>query len=67
LGGQNVGNPDKTAAMADAKRIETKLLSDLGSGRMPPGCGKPPGGGGNCVAADDFATIKDWFEAGTPP
>ena len=66
-GNQNVGAADKDAAFADAKRIETKLISDLSTGRMPPGCSKPPGGGGSCVSADDFDKIQSWVEGGTAP
>ena len=65
-GGQDVGGSDKAKALADAKRIETKLLSDLSTGRMPYGCSKPPGGGGTCVSADQFDDIKAWYEAGAP-
>jgi hypothetical protein len=67
LGGQSVGSPDKAKAMADAIRIEAAVLRDVGSGRMPIGCGKPPGGGGNCLTEEDFETIQEWYEAGTPP
>jgi hypothetical protein len=66
-GNQNVGATDKDAAFADAKRIETKLISDLSTGRMPPGCSKPPGGGGNCVSADDFDKVQAWVDGGTAP
>ncbi|HEU4579714.1 MAG TPA: hypothetical protein VFS67_15755 [Polyangiaceae bacterium] len=66
-GGQDVGGSDKSKALEDAKRIETKLISDLSTGRMPIGCAKPPGGGGTCVSEDDFADIKAWYEAGSPP
>jgi hypothetical protein len=66
LGGQNVGSEDLDEALADAKRIEDKLLDDLGTGRMPPGCGAPPGGGNGCVSEEDFAAIEVWYEAGAP-
>jgi len=66
-GNQNVGGTDKDVAFADAKRIDTKLISDLSTGRMPPGCSKPPGGGGSCVSADDFGKIQAWVDGGTAP
>jgi hypothetical protein len=66
LGGQNIGSEDLEEALADAKRIEDRVLSDLESGRMPLGCGQPPGGGGTCVSEDDFEAIEAWYEAGAP-
>lgn len=65
-GGQSIGNTDKTKALADAKSFKDAIISDINSGAMPLGCGKPPGGGGNCVSADDFADIKAWYDAGAP-
>jgi hypothetical protein len=66
LGGQSVGNDDLATALDDAKRIEDKLLSDLETGRMPSGCNEPPGGGGTCISAEEFATIEEWYAAGAP-
>ena len=67
LGGQNIGNPDEAKALADSKREKDLIVTRVSTGNMPPGCGKPPGGGGNCLTQDDFDTIKDWIAAGTPP
>ena len=67
LGGQNIGATDKTVALADAKRTKTAILDRIESGNMPQGCGKPPGGGGNCLSQDDFDTIQAWVDGGTPP
>lgn len=66
-GGHNAGSTDKAAALKDAIRVDTGIVSEIQAGGMPLGCGKPPGGGGNCVSAADFATIQDWVKAGTPP
>jgi hypothetical protein len=65
-GGQSIGSTDKTKALADAKSFKDAIISDISSGAMPLGCAKPPGGGGNCVSAEDFADIKAWFDAGAP-
>jgi mono/diheme cytochrome c family protein len=68
LGQQNIGNADKQLALADAKRIEDKLVMDLSGGRMPPtGCGGPPGSAPGCVSEADFELIQDWIMADTPP
>jgi hypothetical protein len=67
FGNQNIGNPDKDAALADTKRIKDKLLSDLETGRMPPGCGGAPGSKPGCISADDFTLIEDWFADGAKP
>jgi mono/diheme cytochrome c family protein len=67
LGGQNIGAADKDAALADAKRTKTAILDRIESGNMPQGCGKAPGGGGNCLSQDDFDTIQAWVDGGTPP
>lgn len=65
-GSQDIGGPDLEAALDDAIRIEDGVISDMETGRMPIGCGAPPGGGGNCVTEDEFQTIVDWYEAGAP-
>ena len=65
-GGQNIGATDKTKALADAKSFKDAIIADIGSGAMPLGCAKPPGGGGNCVTAEDYADIKAWYDAGAP-
>jgi hypothetical protein len=65
-GDQSVGNDDVETALEDAIRIEDALISDLETGRMPYGCGEPPGGGGTCISAQEFQTIEEWYAAGTP-
>jgi len=65
-GGQSIGNADKAAALADAKKFKDAIVSDIKSGAMPLGCSKPPGAAG-CVSADDFETVQAWVAAGTPP
>ena len=66
VGGQSIGNEDIEAALQDSKDFEEEVLAELESGDMPLGCGAPPGGGGNCVSEEDFATIEAWYEAGAP-
>lgn len=66
-GGQSIGNTDKAKALDDAKRVKDGIVQTITTGRMPLGCGKPPGGGGSCVTAEDFDTIQAWIEGGTPP
>jgi hypothetical protein len=66
-GGHNAGSNDKALALKDAIRVETGIVSEIQSGGMPLGCGKPPGGGGSCVSADDFDKIQAWVKAGNPP
>jgi hypothetical protein len=66
LGGQNIAADDKAKALADAKSFKDGVVSEINSGGMPPSCGKPPGGAG-CITADDFADIKAWYAAGSPP
>lgn len=66
LGGHSVGNEDLEVALEDAVRIEDAVLSDLETGRMPTGCGEPPGGAGTCITEEEFATIEAWYEAGAP-
>jgi hypothetical protein len=66
FGGQNIGSEDLEEALADAVDREDRVLSDLETGRMPLGCGSPPGGGGTCVTEEEFDTIEAWYEAGAP-
>lgn len=66
LGGQNIGSDDLGEALDDSVAFEDAVLRDIGAGRMPPGCGSPPGGGGNCVTEEDFAAIEAWYAAGAP-
>jgi hypothetical protein len=65
-GGQNIGSEDIPTALSDAKDFEDGVIREIESGGMPLGCGKPPGGGGNCVSEDDFQAIQDWYAAGAP-
>ncbi len=66
LGGQNIGSDDLAEALDDSVAFEDAVLRDIGAGRMPPGCGSPPGGGGNCVTEEDFEAIEAWYAAGAP-
>ncbi len=65
-GGQNVGSDDLDEAFQDSVDFEDGVLSTIESGRMPQGCGGPPGSGGVCLTVDDYTTIADWYEAGAP-
>jgi hypothetical protein len=65
-GGQNIGSDDLAEALDDSVSFEPRVIATIETGRMPLGCGQPPGGGGNCVSEEDFATIEDWYEAGAP-
>jgi hypothetical protein len=65
-GGQNIGSEDLGEAFDDSVAFEDAVLRDIASGRMPIGCGGPPGSGGNCISEEDFATIEAWYAAGAP-
>jgi hypothetical protein len=66
FGGQDIGGPDLEAALQDAKDFQDRVLETIETGNMPPGCGSPPGGGGNCMSEEDFAAVEAWYEAGAP-
>jgi hypothetical protein len=66
-GGQDIGDADKDAAFDDAKAFKGPIVADINTGAMPLGCGKPPGGGGNCLTKADADLIKAWVDGGTPP
>ena len=50
----------------DAVAFADDIVDEIQAGDMPPACNGAPGSGGACVSTEDFATIQQWIEDGTP-
>ena len=66
FGGNNIGGPDVDEAFEEASTLAARVVDRISSGGMPPACAGGSPGDSGCVSEDDFATIEEWIEAGTP-
>jgi len=66
FGGNNIGGPDPDEAFDEASALADNVINRISNGGMPPQCAGGSPGDANCVTEDEFATIQEWVEAGTP-
>jgi len=62
----NLAGPDVDTAFDAATNSQERVLTRIGDGGMPQGCGGGAPGDPGCIAVEDLAILEAWYEAGAP-